>query len=81
MIFGTKCNKLMVYDVNMQRLKQIPTLERSRCAVEINPSRTLFAAMARHSNDIQIYRLPTLSEFNWENGHGYGHMLDFKIIF
>lgn len=50
----------MVYDVNMQRLKQIPTLEGSRCAVEINPSRTLFATMARHSYDIQIYRLPTL---------------------
>lgn len=26
-VFGTKCNKLMVYDVNMRRVDAIPTLE------------------------------------------------------
>lgn len=68
-IFGTKCNKLMVYDVNMRRVDAIPTLQGSRPgheqqnginAIEINPSRTLLATTARHSSDIAIYRLPTL---------------------
>lgn len=69
-IFGTKCNKLMVYDVNMRRVDAIPTLQGSRAAgaetqnginaIEINPSRTLLATTARHSADIAVYRLPTL---------------------
>lgn len=69
-VFGTKCNKLMVYDVNMRRVDSIPTLRNSRGSnvdtqsgihsCQINPSRTLLATGARHSADIAIYRLPTL---------------------
>lgn len=69
-VFGTKCNKLMVYDVNTRRVDSIPTLRNSRGSnvdtqsgihsCQINPSRTLLATGARHSADIAIYRLPTL---------------------
>lgn len=70
-VFGTKCNKLMVYDVNSRKLDSIPTLPGSRTtsppdsqsgihACQINPSRTLLATGARHSADIAIYKLPTL---------------------
>lgn len=69
-IFGTKCNKLMVYDVNMRRVDAIPTMQGTRQAgtemqnginaIEINPSRTMLATTARHSADIAVYRLPTL---------------------
>ncbi|XP_026463683.1 DDB1- and CUL4-associated factor 12-like [Ctenocephalides felis] len=68
-VFGTKCNKLMVYDVNTCRLDNIPTIRgRSTTpiqqagihAVQINPSRSLLATGARHTSDIAIYRLPTL---------------------
>ncbi|KAF4525047.1 hypothetical protein B566_EDAN001961 [Ephemera danica] len=70
-VFGTKCNKLMVYDVTTQRLDQIPSLVGRRdqgpmdnqCgihAVQINPSRTLLATGARNSSEVAIYRLPTL---------------------
>lgn len=68
-IFGTKCNKLMVYDVNQRRKEEIPTLRGSRSvqrhqhgikAIEINQSRTLLATTAHHSSNIAVYRLPTL---------------------
>ena len=79
-VFGTKCNKLMVYDVNMRRVDAIPTLRNSRGAnpdtqsgihsCQINPSRTLLATGARHSADIAIYRLPTLDPICiGENAH------------
>ena len=58
-IFGTKCNKLMVYDVNKGEHWPIPTLSSSEnssppdneCgihAIEINPSRTLLATGGRY---------------------------------
>lgn len=79
-VFGTKCNKLMVYDVNMRRVDAIPTLSNTRLngpemqngihAIEINPSRTYLATGARHSVDIAVYRLPTLDPVCvGENGH------------
>ena len=62
-IFGTKCNKLMVLDVNTKHLDQIPSLASSEnsnppdqeCgihSIEMNPSRTLLATGARNSNDV-----------------------------
>lgn len=79
-VFGTKCNKLMVYDVNMRRVDAIPTLANSRYvgpgtqngihAIEINPSRTFLATGARYSADIAVHRLPTLDPVCvGENGH------------
>eukprot|EP00094_Tigriopus_californicus_P013363 TCALIF_12924-PA protein Name:"Similar to DCAF12 DDB1- and CUL4-associated factor 12 (Homo sapiens)" AED:0.14 eAED:0.14 QI:5/1/1/1/1/1/4/329/320 len=61
----------MVYDVNTRHLDQIPSLQSSENsrppeqeagihAIEINPSRTLLATGAKNTNDIAIYRLPTL---------------------
>ncbi|KAK3873440.1 hypothetical protein Pcinc_018100 [Petrolisthes cinctipes] len=68
---GTKCNKLMVYDVNTRQMDIIPSLLSSdlhrppeqQCgihSIEVNPSRTLLATGAFCSNDIAVYRLPTL---------------------
>jgi WD repeat-containing protein 40A len=71
-VFGTKCNKLMVYNVVTHKLDQIPSLmsrkdnlmaEQAHCgihSVQINPSRTLLATGARNTCDIAVYRLPTL---------------------
>lgn len=64
----------MVYDVVTQRLDQIPSLggrtasssdtpAEQQCGIhslQINPSRSLLATGAKNSNDIAIYRLPTL---------------------
>lgn len=70
-VFGTKCNKLMVYDVRTRSLDAIPTL-RARLpwsgidyqtgihALQINPSKTLLATGARNSCELAIYSLPTL---------------------
>uniref|UniRef100_T1KRG3 DDB1- and CUL4-associated factor 12 beta-propeller domain-containing protein n=1 Tax=Tetranychus urticae TaxID=32264 RepID=T1KRG3_TETUR len=71
-IFGTKCNMLMVLDLHTSKLVQIPNLSSSnnlssppntRCGIHciaINPSRTLLAAGGENPNDIAIYKLPTL---------------------
>lgn len=74
-VFGTKCNKLMVYDVTTEKIDQIPCLSGKResvadmapaetangiHALQINPSKTLLASGAKNSNEIAIYRLPTL---------------------
>ncbi|KAL1117822.1 hypothetical protein AAG570_004137 [Ranatra chinensis] len=74
-VFGTKCNKLMVYDVVTEKIDQIPSLHGLReanhqgmmegsangiHALQINPSRTLLATGAKNSNEIAFYRLPTL---------------------
>ncbi|XP_023025433.1 DDB1 and CUL4 associated factor 12-like protein [Leptinotarsa decemlineata] len=73
-VFGTKCNKLMIYDVTTRKIDQIPSLLSKRnmtgtydpsqqCgihSIQINPSRTLLATGARNTCDIAIYRLPTL---------------------
>eukprot|EP00096_Caligus_rogercresseyi_P007173 TRINITY_DN2484_c0_g1_i2.p1 TRINITY_DN2484_c0_g1~~TRINITY_DN2484_c0_g1_i2.p1 ORF type:complete len:480 (-),score=93.05 TRINITY_DN2484_c0_g1_i2:479-1918(-) len=70
-VFGTKCNKLMVYDVNTRHLDQIPSLHssqhnnsnQSHCgihSIQINPSRTLLATGAKNTHNIAVYRLPTL---------------------
>lgn len=70
-VFGTKCNKLIVLDSENGKLCQIPSLQSSHAspppenhcgihALQMNPSRTLLATGALHSNDTAVYRLPTL---------------------
>lgn len=70
-IFGTKCNKLMVLDVATRKIDQIPSLESKEGArppntergvnsIELNPSKTLITTGASNSNDVAVYRLPTL---------------------
>ncbi|XP_019761235.1 DDB1- and CUL4-associated factor 12 homolog isoform X2 [Dendroctonus ponderosae] len=81
-VFGTKCNKLMVYDVQTRKLDQIPSLiSRSELpnsneqssgihSVQLNPSKTLLATGAKNTCDIAVYRLPTLDPVCvGENGH------------
>lgn len=65
----------MVYDVTTEKIDHIPCLygksepnidtpqgevSNGIHALQINPSRTLLASGAKNSNDIAIYRLPTL---------------------
>lgn len=70
-IFGTKCNKLMVLDVATKKIDHIPSLEsregsrpptaeRGVNSIEMNPSKTLLTTGASNSNDVAVYRLPTL---------------------
>ena len=81
-IFGTKCNKLMVLDLNSKSMHQIPTLQCSSKSlmlgdeeggihsIAINPSRTLLATNGRSSSQTAVYRLPTLDPICvGENGH------------
>lgn len=69
-VFGTKCNKLMVMDVYCGRTIQIPSLKSSDesipadcpCgihAISLNPSQSLLATGAKNTNDLAIYMLPT----------------------
>ncbi|VVC36935.1 WD40/YVTN repeat-like-containing domain,WD40-repeat-containing domain,WD40 repeat,WD40 repeat [Cinara cedri] len=69
-IFGTKCNKLMVYNVDSHDLDQIPLIKgriddsenqlTGIHSLKINPCRSLLATGAYNSNEIAVYRLPTL---------------------
>lgn len=80
-LFGTKCNKLIVLDVLSRKIVQIPSLKSSDLsippknpcgihALQMNPSKTLVATGALNSNDIAIYRLPTLDPlFVGEGAH------------
>jgi len=80
-MFGTKCNKLVVMDVSTKRIDHIPSLqsspnsvppdiERGINSIEINPSKTLLTTAATNSNDVAVYRLPTLDPICvGENGH------------
>jgi WD repeat-containing protein 40A len=71
-IMGTKCNKLMVYDVKQDDICIIPALKSSdhsytvpenhNCgihAIQRNPSGTLLATGAENPADIAVYRLPS----------------------
>lgn len=80
-VFGTKCNKLMVYDVITKAIDQIPCIvgtnedsgPEEQCgihALTINPSRSLLATGGRNSNEVGIYKLPTLDPvYIGENAH------------
>uniref|UniRef100_T1JPI7 DDB1- and CUL4-associated factor 12 beta-propeller domain-containing protein n=1 Tax=Strigamia maritima TaxID=126957 RepID=T1JPI7_STRMM len=70
-IFGTKCNKLIVLDLNTSQMVLIPSLDSSRNSIQpeiacgihtiqMNPSRTLLATGAANPNDVAVYKLPTM---------------------
>lgn len=69
-VFGTKCNKLEVMDLNTGEMDHIPSLKSSNnsvpavcpCGIHsiaINPSKTLLATGAENTNDLAVYKLPT----------------------
>uniref|UniRef100_A0A8D9ERN3 DDB1- and CUL4-associated factor 12 n=1 Tax=Cacopsylla melanoneura TaxID=428564 RepID=A0A8D9ERN3_9HEMI len=81
-VFGTKCNKLLVYDIHTQSLDHIPTISSRNAATEpedhqsgihflqMNPSRSLLVTGATHSHQLAVYQLPTLDPIAIaENGH------------
>jgi len=80
-VLGTKCNKLLVFDVYSQQVGYIPMLKSSGnhatadppCgihAISVNPSSTLLATGGYSTNDIAIYSLPTFDPVAvCENGH------------
>lgn len=90
-VFGTECNKLMIYDVVTQKLKEIslphvkrfnlygdiiPDWEDGIYYIEVNPSRTLLSTGSKNcASDIVIYRLPTMDLFCLGMG---GH--DFQVL-
>ncbi|XP_016838764.1 DDB1- and CUL4-associated factor 12-like isoform X2 [Nasonia vitripennis] len=70
-VFGTKCHKLMVYDVKTRNSIRVPLLQgQSRededdalfgiHSVRINATRTLLATVGKSSQEIAVYRLPSL---------------------
>ncbi|KAK7116122.1 DDB1- and CUL4-associated factor 12-like [Littorina saxatilis] len=73
-VFGTKCNQLVVIDVLSGQMTTIPMLQSSEesvpaqqpCGIHgiaINPSGTMLATGASNTNDIGIYKLPTFDPF------------------
>ncbi|XP_058801033.1 DDB1- and CUL4-associated factor 12 homolog [Phymastichus coffea] len=80
-VFGTKCNKLIVYDVARRTPHRIPSLSGRQYlrhqeqplgiySIQINPSRSLLATVGQNNREIAIYRLPTLDPICvGERGH------------
>lgn len=80
-VIGTKCNKLIVLDLETSQLANIPQLKSSAVSVPadcpcgihsiaVNPSRNLLATGAENTNDLAIYSLPTLDPIGTgEQGH------------
>ncbi|GFO34255.1 Ddb1- and cul4-associated factor 12-like [Plakobranchus ocellatus] len=69
-VMGTKCNKLLVMDVNTKQLTHKPSLKSSsqstaaECpcgihSIAINPSCTMLATGGENTNDLAIYELPS----------------------
>jgi len=71
-IFGSKCNKLMVFDVNKHLYSRIPLIrspsytfasdrECGIYSIKINPSRNLVATSGKNANQVAFYNLPYLN--------------------
>lgn len=69
-ILGTKCNKLLIYNVNKRHTDEIPTIRGTRSVqrehkhgiitISINPNRSLLATRAHLSFNVAVYRLPDI---------------------
>ncbi|KAF6019619.1 DCAF12 [Bugula neritina] len=80
-IMGTKCNKLLIKNVYTDDIIKIPSLQGSGTvtpadcpcgihAISINPSKTMLATGAEHTNCLAVYRLPSFDPLLvGENGH------------
>jgi len=78
---GTKCNKLLVLDLDTKQIANIPKLKSSKnstpadcpCGIHsiaINPSMSLLATGGENTNDLAVYRLPTFDPVAaGEGGH------------
>ncbi|XP_060874015.1 DDB1- and CUL4-associated factor 12 homolog [Metopolophium dirhodum] len=88
--FGTKCNKLLVYNVKSHERDQIPLMkghlneatnqQSGIHSLKINPSRTLLATGAYYSNEIAVYRLPTLDPIVLAKGAHKGLIFDIEWL-
>ncbi|XP_057380840.1 DDB1- and CUL4-associated factor 12 homolog isoform X1 [Daphnia carinata] len=89
-VFGSKCNKLSVYDLNKKELFSIPLLTslqnrqpESQCgihALAINPSQSVLATGAENTNDIAFYSLPTFDPLAIGEGAHGDWMFDLKWL-
>ncbi|VVC42715.1 Hypothetical protein CINCED_3A005471 [Cinara cedri] len=89
-VFGTKCNKLMVYNVNSDKMDQIPSIkghvdmlgdqQSGIHSIKINPSKTLLATGAYSSNEIAVYRLPTLDPIVLAEGAHKDRIFDIEWL-
>ncbi|CAH1731248.1 unnamed protein product [Aphis gossypii] len=86
-VFGTKCNKLMVYNVKSHKLDQIPSIKGHAAdqqsgiySLKINPSRTLLATGAYNSNEIAVYRLPLFDPIALAEGAHKKNVFDIEWL-
>jgi len=81
-IFGTKCNRLMLLDTKTRKLMELQNLNSSSATnppqddlcgihgIAINPSRTRLVTGARNPNDTAVFSLPSLDPICvGEGGH------------
>ncbi|XP_067939753.1 DDB1- and CUL4-associated factor 12-B-like [Watersipora subatra] len=80
-VMGSKCNKILIKDVYTNETILIPTIDSTgrteapdcSCgihAISLNPSKTLLATGAEHTNDLGVYRLPSFDPvYLGERGH------------
>ncbi|XP_022690391.1 DDB1- and CUL4-associated factor 12-like isoform X2 [Varroa jacobsoni] len=71
-VFGTKCNRLMILDTKMKKLLELENLRSTAATnpplddlcgihgIAVNPSRTRLATGASNPNDTAVFELPSL---------------------
>lgn len=90
-VFGSKCNKLTVYDILKKETFSIPLLKclenrkppASQCGIHslaINPSRSILATGAENTKDIAFYKLPTFDPLAVGEGAHDDWMFDLQWL-